>query len=182
MANFAAEAVAAHAEDYGNLGRLEVAMYSGEEFIQATRSGQEEDHTGKRPYGGAMVFCDALGGSAALRSLLGGGSRVAELGCGVGLVGLALARCRAAALVLTDGEASTVDLARRNVEAAGVGTGTEVRCMRLGWGSAEELAAVQGTQPSGGFDVVLGTDLMYYRTDVPELVNCAAGLLLGAGG
>ena len=95
------------------------------------------------------------------------GRRCLELGCGPGAVGVALVRAGAAQVVLTDGDAETVQNAHRNmglngvsVLEAGGGGGVGVSCQELLW---EAPGAVEA-------DVVLGADLLYDPLVIPDLV------------
>ena len=102
------------------------------------------------------------------------GRRCLELGCGPGAVGVALVRAGAAQVVLTDGDAETVQNAHRNMGLNGVivsqavkgpggdggDGGIEVSCEKLLWEAPETVEA----------DVVLGADLLYDPLVIPDLV------------
>ncbi|CEL98377.1 unnamed protein product [Vitrella brassicaformis CCMP3155] len=77
------------------------------------------------------------------------GKRVAELGCGIGLVGIAARRLGAAHVLLTDGDAAVVALARENA------INDVVECERLIWGEGVP------EQWRDAFDVVLAADVIY---------------------
>mmetsp|Transcript_25216 Transcript_25216/g.54876 ORF Transcript_25216/g.54876 Transcript_25216/m.54876 type:complete len:296 (-) Transcript_25216:193-1080(-) len=87
------------------------------------------------------------------------GKRCVELGAGCGLVGVVLARV-GAEVTLTDLR-QNLPLLQENV------SGYPVDVQELTWGKPVE-GLVKGT---GGFDVVVGCDLMYIREAVPALCN-----------
>ncbi len=106
------------------------------------------EHFDVFPYGlllwdSAPVLADALAGFGDLT-----GKRVLELGAGVGLAGLA-ARHLGAEVVQTDHSAEGLELARANAALNGIG------------GIAQELADWSEWTPSGRFDLVLGSDILY---------------------
>jgi predicted nicotinamide N-methyase len=77
-----------------------------------------------------------------------------ELGCGVGIVGLAaVASGNAASVVLTDGVDGCVTLAQQNVELASLAD--RAKAVRLVWGDSPEERNV--------FDTVLIGDVIFYR-------------------
>ena len=78
------------------------------------------------------------------------GTRVLELGCGLGLPSLVAAR-RGAEVLATDWAADAIELLRRNAERNGVA----LRAERVRWDEPEPLLA--GAQ----WDLVLGADLLY---------------------
>lgn len=106
------------------------------------------EHFDVFPYGlllwdSAPVLADALAGFGDLT-----GKRVLELGAGVGLAGLA-ARHLGAEVVQTDHSAEALELACANAALNGIG------------GIAQELADWSQWTPSGRFDLVLGSDILY---------------------
>ena len=124
-----------------------------------------EDSTGMR------VCCATLS-LVRLLSLLRcrlSGRRVLELGCGTGIVGLALLKVATPlSLVLTDGNPSAVALAQENIT-RNAPTTPGVSCCRLRWSSEEDIASV--LKHHGGFDVVIGAELLYFNIVVSELVD-----------
>ncbi len=120
------------------------------------------EHFDVFPYGlllwdSAPVLADALAGLGDLT-----GKRVLELGAGVGLAGLA-ARHLGAEVVQTDHSAEALELARANAALNGIG------------GIAQELADWSEWLPSGRFDLVLGSDILY-----DEAAHGAVGRLVDA--
>jgi len=108
--------------------------------------------------------------------------RVLELGSGCGLIGLGLAATRRAHVVMTDpcvavnfseeGDGSdTLDWLRSNVELnRGVlerGCGGSVRVEKLRWGDESAALALRG---HAGFDLVVGSDLLYEPDSYPKLL------------
>jgi predicted nicotinamide N-methyase len=140
------------------------------------------DCTGQRVYAGCQTMVRFL----AHHPWLVRGQSVVELGCGVGACGLALAkRLGARRVVLTDGQPSTLDLARANAEALGLLNGSQlglphvVSVRRLLFGSDPDgfkaLLAEEGL--GAGADVVVGNELMYYNVDPAAVLTTAAALL-----
>ena len=92
-----------------------------------------------------------------------------ELGCGVGAMGLALSQI-CSKVLLTDGEESTLDIARLNV-----GERENVVIRRLSWEEEGEVERI--LEEEGAFDLVVGCDLLYYSVDVEELFRCVLRLI-----
>lgn len=88
------------------------------------------------------------------------GSRVVELGCGLGVPSLVAARAGADVLA-TDLHPEALELVDRNARENGVSVGTE----RVDWSSPEELVA------RGPFDMVLAADVLYERASVAPLLE-----------
>jgi predicted nicotinamide N-methyase len=88
------------------------------------------------------------------------GSRVVELGCGLGVPSLAAARA-GADVVATDGSAEALELVERNARENGLGVATA----RVDWADAGELVA------RGPFDLVLAADVLYERASVGPLLS-----------
>jgi len=109
------------------------------------------------------------------------GRRVLELGCGLGLVGLAAARAGAQRAVLTDRDAELL----RAVEASAALTGVEVEVALLDWDRLDDgLAALPGDgaeagAPEGrpGFDTLLGADIVYEEAHATALLVAVQHLL-----
>ena len=97
------------------------------------------------------------------------GLDVLELGCGAhAALATACAELGASSATATDGKASTVDLARKNFEArrardASIAT---VAHGELAWGATDAAAR--------RYDVVLGSELMYFSTPIEALVGTIA--------
>lgn len=106
------------------------------------------------------------------------GKTVCELGCGLGVVSLLLAKVGVAQCVIaTDGDDDTMDLLRENVDREKCSS--LVCCQKLVWGD-----------PSGGsenllqshpkrFDFLLAADVVYEDDQVLPLVQTAGDLLAG---
>ena len=96
------------------------------------------------------------------------GAAVCELGCGIGLLGLACAKLGARPVVLTDAVTDALAVARLNAAEA-PGAGVEVAV--LSW--MEPLAGQGGVdrpcgELAGAFDVVVGSDVLYFAGDVSD--------------
>src|SRR5256885_5966954 len=88
------------------------------------------------------------------------GSRVVELGCGLGVPSLVAARARGEVLA-TDSCQEALDLLRRNARENRLSVATA----RVAWEDADELIA------RGPFDLVLAADVLYERGSVADLLS-----------
>jgi predicted nicotinamide N-methyase len=88
------------------------------------------------------------------------GSRVVELGCGLGAPSLAAAKCGATVLA-TDADPAALELVRRSAELNQVSLETKV----VDWSDADELVEL------GPFDLVLAADVLYERPSVALLLS-----------
>lgn len=105
--------------------------------------------------------------------------RVLELGAGCGLLGISLAAVAGASVVLTDTPfeledgtttlgwlEGNIDLNQATIEA----NGGQAECTQLTWGNENHFDEVRQKFPSG-FDLVVGSDLLYYSESYPELMQ-----------
>jgi predicted nicotinamide N-methyase len=88
------------------------------------------------------------------------GLRVVELGCGLAIPSIAVARGGAEAIA-TDGDIDALSLVRRNAEANDV----QVKTAAVDWADPDELVE------RGPFDLVLASDVLYERPGVAMLLN-----------
>ncbi|XP_031276362.1 uncharacterized protein LOC116134851 isoform X1 [Pistacia vera] len=104
-----------------------------------------------------------------------------EVGSGVGLVGVCLAQAKAAKVILTDGDLSTLVNLRSNLELNQLSIETDfsenedsnvVKCIHLPWESASE-SEVHDFMP----EIVLGADVIYDPTCLPHLIRVLSILL-----
>ena len=102
--------------------------------------------------------------SAALR-----GARVLELGCGVGVVGIACAALGAAAVELTDNKPALLSLVKHNI-AANAGVARGCSALPLNWGVAGWTAFAGCKQPT----LLLGADLVYTDEGAARLCETLA--------
>jgi SAM-dependent methyltransferase len=100
------------------------------------------------------------------------GGRVLELGCGLGLVGLALAKVAGAKVALTDGSEPALELVRRAVE-LNRPFAHEPAVARLDWREPDASVAALG----GRFPVVVGADVLYAPENFEPLARAAAASL-----
>ena len=113
----------------------------------------------------ADVWASSVAMARALRERPGlCGSAVLELGCGLGLAGIAAAQA-GAAVTMTDYEPDAVEFSRYN---AAVNLTPEERARvsfrMLDW---------HDTEAAGTFDLVIGADIVYDRQNFAALVSCA---------
>jgi 2-polyprenyl-3-methyl-5-hydroxy-6-metoxy-1,4-benzoquinol methylase len=157
-----------------NLAKIEVVIDTSERimleclpessFHQLTRQ-TDRDHTGTRPYLGSIAMChfikrfgDELVGNASSRL-----TQVVELGAGVGLCGKYLARkFPACQVTTTDGEDLVLEIARRNAINL-----ANLTVQKLRW----SVVPGELQLDHNSFDLIVGTDLLYYRTDVKALMS-----------
>jgi len=100
------------------------------------------------------------------------GKAVLELGCGLGLAGMAAANAGAQVL-LTDYEDDALRFARYNaMRNLGTGTFSTVRLKNIDWRVPEEI---------GTFDVVSGADILYERKNFGPLLTILERCLRPAG-
>lgn len=106
-----------------------------------------------------------------------------EVGCGAGMVGVALHRCGASHVLCTDGSAQTVANCRRNLQLNGVPLQI-AQCCQLcwedGWGAASEAASASRRQQQQQPAVVLGADLLYDPTVISVLLALLKQVLAAA--
>ena len=160
----------------------------------------ESDSTGTRLYAGGHV------GIRFIRYLLNSAScnhifdtveslRVIELGCGVGIVSLLsflprryFLSDRISKIILTDGFSEVAKIAELNYntiksEYSGIiNDNIEVLTEKLQWGNKENIIQLIDSVNDGkNFDIVIGTDLMYYNVNVTELLDTVLALILPDG-
>jgi predicted nicotinamide N-methyase len=105
-----------------------------------------------------------------VREGIGRGERVLELGCGLGLVGIALAK-NGARVTLTDGSAEAVELVKRAAR-ANAPFEHEPRVERLEWREAR----VEEPYP-----IIIGADVLYAPEAFPWLARAARACIAPAG-
>ena len=105
-----------------------------------------------------------------------------ELGSGTGLCGLAAAHF-VDRTVLTDGEDPSIDVLRQSVTLNQFDLGADVHVERLLWGldHPEDLAAVREASAGDGFDVIIGTDVVYREYLIRPMLESARQLLKPTG-
>lgn len=155
------------------------------------------DSTGLRVYAGCHVMIRFL---VAYGDELVRDKRVVEIGSGVGLLGLVgMSLTKPRMLVCTDGELGALRIIDKNIDILyrDEPLRQESTCSRqLLWGDDQMIADVlispssycdpESTSScsyscSMAFDVVIGCELMYYRTDIQSLVDTVLKLT-GEGG
>ncbi|ETW01786.1 hypothetical protein H310_06367 [Aphanomyces invadans] len=159
-------AIAEETVEFGDAGTYSFFQYGSADYnhMCLTSNSASQDSTGLRVYSGAQVMARFLASADGLALLRG--KRVIELGCGTGVIGcVAGARAILSDLVLTDGDERAVALAQRNLEHVvhSIKPELSTACRQLYWGASYPPSL-------GAFDVVLGCDLMYYQTNVEDLM------------
>ncbi|XP_031395314.1 protein-lysine N-methyltransferase EEF2KMT isoform X2 [Punica granatum] len=108
-----------------------------------------------------------------------------EVGSGVGLVGICLAHIKANKVILSDGDLSTLANMKLNLklnnltldndqESEPLESPSPVKCMFLPWESASETELL-ALKP----DIILGADIIYDPSCLPDLVRVLSTLLHG---
>lgn len=142
----------------------------------SSSSSLQSDQTGQRMYAGAHVAIRFLVHHPELVE----DQSVIELGCGTGVFGLlAFQHSAMKRLVLTDGIADTLRITQQNISHLLPSTTrtAPVTACQLAWDSLEDIQAVRTNFNEGrGYDVVLGCELMYYKTDVHTLLQAVWNL------
>ena len=96
-------------------------------------------------------------------------ARVVELGAGLGLPGLDLARKDGVASVtLTDARSKLLELAQQNADQLKETqpVPADVAVELLEWGGESDASS-----PSGAYDVIIGSDICYHEASVPPLAE-----------
>lgn len=140
------------------------------------------DSTGKRIYSGTYVVIRFFHRIRELFSTEEDAKSVVEIGCGTGTVGAILSRtCNLHRLLLTDGNTDTLTIAHKNMmRLSGCQVGVNVNIAPLYWPETipnsvtihpEILSLFEKYNNAQPFDIVLGTELMYYTTDIAQLFS-----------
>ena len=128
---------------------------------------QFEDADGQKIWPASIAFARYLSGTGPSPVK---DCNVIELGCGLGVVGIAAALGGASSVLLTDLKEENLALAEAAAEANGVSHLVSTRV--LDWTQPGDLSSL------GPFDVVLGSDVLYSCNLSADLVQIIATLLL----
>ena len=139
------------------------------------------DFTGLRVYSGAIVGANLI--SLLISLGIFDGCNIIEIGCGSGALSLLGFRKYSSynTLVLTDGEEQSVLLAQQNLRYHHHDTKREekdekIHIEMLLWGPRGLDTVTTLLNTYGTFNIVVGSDLMYYNVNVDDLVTTIAGL------
>ena len=172
--------------DFGPiLGELDVLQYSGTAFQRQCSSssslplsqckGEEDvgdDATGLRLHVGTHVLVRLF----PQLSRFFPNRTVVEVGAGLGLSSICLNLLTAPILTLiTDGNEETLEIAQLNCSRLLKEKENTLIVKRLNWSSEEDLLQVMSVAPNG-FDVVIGSDLMYFNINIAELLTVVTSL------
>mmetsp|Transcript_58370 Transcript_58370/g.110057 ORF Transcript_58370/g.110057 Transcript_58370/m.110057 type:complete len:262 (+) Transcript_58370:30-815(+) len=132
--------------------------------------------SGRRVWPGSLLLSLVLASPQSPVNLLGGA--VLELGAGSGLASIVAKRLGASRIFITDGDATSTELAvdnlaDNNIDCASKDSGIVVA--RLLWGDCESFKT--DMMPEGGFSVILAADVMYKKHLPPLLFGTMKGLL-----
>lgn len=105
------------------------------------------------------------------------GKTVLELGCGsAGICSMAAAKV-SDLVVATDGDPAVLDLLNENIKSnARYLTSRKLVCERLEWGNSEHINAIRSLN-TRGFDVIIGTDVMYVADAIIPFFETAKALI-----
>ncbi|PRP84655.1 putative nicotinamide N-methyltransferase-like [Planoprotostelium fungivorum] len=141
--------------------------------IQVDMENMDHDNTGMKIWPVAREFCEYLHTQRERLS----GRNILELGAGTGMCGLYTSHlCRR--VMITDGDDAVVSIVKKNVELNGL---KNVLVEKLWWGdhlSTERLLR----ENSEGYDVIIGSEILYHESHAPSLVQTVNQLLSSKGG
>jgi hypothetical protein len=158
----------------GDYGTFDIFQYRQGKFNELCLGANVEtqDATGLRVYAGAHVLAHFF--ASPVGSMLLKGQRIVEIGCGTGVVGcLAAVSSEIRSLTLTDGDFRACALAERNLDHLVRSNKPllPVLCKQLYWGGTfSEQNVVE-------HDIVIGCELMYYKTNVKDLLSTVLSLV-----
>ena len=153
---------------FGNevIQMYQLPSLSFNEACMSKKDGDNNDNTGLRIYLGCFC-CIRLLQSENIKSLLLN-KNVLELGAGAGALSLiGLRNIGVMSITITDGNQSAVDLAKMNLELMQSISKCQVHL--LSWNENNDDFVKYNNNKK--FDVVIASDLMYYSTDVTELIR-----------
>jgi len=154
-------------------------------------NGQLLNSTGLTLWKASSLLCDFL----CANPLLVRGRRVVELGAGLGLCGILAHRLGAVGTVMTDGDTDALENMRKNVDfnlrqvgvvADGAASSADLLpCAQLRWGRHVEAfkkrwtedTADGGDEGCDGFDVIMGSDIIYAEDILEPLFDTVMELL-----
>jgi SAM-dependent methyltransferase len=166
-------------EEYLGPGLFSVKFYQLSyqkfHFECLQKNSSESDSTGKRLYAGGHVGIRFL---QYFQYLLADAS-ILELGCGTGIIGLStFLHSNPSRLLLTDGSEETLQITQKNiVKVLPVDKQYQVATQRLYWGNNDHIAEARQAINSEFFNVIIGCELMYYSTDIPNLISTICTLI-----
>lgn len=140
----------------------------------------QSDYTGTRVYAGCFVAVRFLD-SDSIRDLLANRS-VCELGCGAGILSLVGTRCGKCLrnLVLTDGNETSECVVKENINLLRQHfnhSQTPITHRTLLWGSEQNIRSViDECNDKCPFEIIVGCELLYYRTNIEDLVYAVSEL------
>lgn len=123
---------------------------------------------------GGAVWPSAMALSRYMEEMGGGssgwwrGKDVVEIGAGIGLNSLTADSLGARSVTLTDGDAGVLRLARQNAADNNL---KNVRVENLKFGDRDAVSSLLSASTGKHFDVILGSDLTYKKSDWPTFVE-----------
>ncbi|GAM21709.1 hypothetical protein SAMD00019534_048840, partial [Acytostelium subglobosum LB1] len=103
-------------------------------------------------------------------------NKVLEVGSGVGICGMFLARL-GKQCVMSDYHDVVLELLEKNVQQSN-DDGYPIEMLKLDWGNQEDIATLKQASTGGdGYDTIIGSDVVYWRTSIDPLFNTINQLL-----
>lgn len=166
-------------ENFGTCGLYEVYQTSSSEYLDIClfKNSNNDDSTGCRVYVGAHVLIRFLTSSIGFR--LTNDRSVVELGCGTGIVGiLGFKLNHFRNIVISDGNSKACSITSLNLAKFNYQNDASIRCCNFPWTNSSALLSDMFESYNSGnpFDVVIGSELVYYRTDMELLIATVIGL------
>ncbi|EPS68827.1 hypothetical protein M569_05940, partial [Genlisea aurea] len=105
--------------------------------------------------------------------------RVLELGCGCsGICSMIAAAASADIVVATDGDQKALDFLMENINSNLRSPFLDrLHVQRLKWGDEDDTEAVRKLNDDDGFDIIIGTDVVYNHDSIQPLFATARGLI-----
>ena len=148
---------------------VSIRQLSGSAFISACLECNSEinDNTGLRIHPGAAVACRFV---LSMKPLFIK-KHICEIGCGTGILGLIVAKyCNIGTICFTDGNISALDVCKTNIESIFGCNSSVFSFQHLLWENSSRQNLMKDRN-NIRFDIVLGCELMYYRTDLEALTS-----------
>ncbi|GAM28943.1 hypothetical protein SAMD00019534_121190 [Acytostelium subglobosum LB1] len=162
---------------------VEDYKYTFADDLTLTIKGQELQNQNIQPTTGLLPWPAAsiLGHYIAFNRKQFVDKTVLELGTGVGVCGLAVSKF-ARTTVMSDGEQSTFEQLELNIDNNKHLYMTRPTVVHLGWGNNSTLDTIKQSYGGNHFDIIIGSDLVYFDASIEPLFYTVNQLLSGEPG